>query len=416
MGAVPAQAQLGPPPYLEVGFQARWEPPASDSVVGWGWDEGTSVSLQITRGGEVLPCDQTVMVEGGAAAFNPRLNDDFLCNPQPGDLLRATGAYDKAEFTREYVLQPSKDSGGSVGADVDVAGDVVSGVVPGGSSVEVSVDLPDGSVARSQSVPEGQTTYSVDLTGLVDVQAWTELIISVSDIHGDVVTIRWPAGGGTVQVTPDTGLVNGQVVSVTGEGFPPGTVTLAQGHGFIGGIDTSTYSDVAVAADGTFAATFPVERVIRVPTGTNGEVDVDCAAVDSSTGLCFLVAFDDPWAIYLDTTFRLPYVTVSVGPLASVDRLGRATVVGSLDCDASDTATIAGTVTQGAGRKAALGTFAVTTPCTQRHWVAVVRPSGRTSFGPGLAKVRAQATITVWGDGATDTAGRVVLLVPLPWR
>lgn len=416
MGVVPAQAQLGPPPYLEVGFQALWEPPASDQVVGWGWDEGTSVSLRITRGEEVLPCDQAVTVEGGAAAFNPWLNDDFLCNPQPGDLLTATGPYDGAGLTRVFLLQPSKDGAGTVGADVDVAGDVVSGVVPGGSSVEVSVDLPDGSVGRSVSVPDGQTAYAVDLTDLVDVQPWTVLIISVFDLHGDVVTIRWPAGEGVVQITPDTGLVNGEVVSVSGEGFAPGTVSLAQGHGFIGGIDPSTYSDVTVAEDGTFAATFTVKRVLHVPTGMDGEVDVDCATVDTATGLCFLVAFDEPWAIYLDTTFRRPYVTMGVAPLASVDRQGGATVVGSLDCDASDTATITGTVTQGAGRKAAVGTFAVTTPCTQRHWGAVVQSSGRTSFGPGLAKVHAQASITVWGDGATDTADRVVLLVPLPRR
>lgn len=413
LGMGPAGAEPVPQPYLDVWYEPTWEPPATNEVTAQGFDEGTSVSFALSKDGTTT-CLQSATVQDGAAAFDA-WQDEGLCNPQPGDLLSATGQAMEQAVTKELVVQPSRSAGGDVGADADTAADVVSGVVPAGSGVELTTD----EFSWYQAAVEN--AYAIDLSPDVDVQPWSQLGIAVFDADGDVVRIRWRVSRPVVEVVPDSELVDGQVVSVAGTGFTPGLATLAQGHGFIGGIDESTYADVPVAADGTLAATLAVRRVVRVPTGPEhvDYVDVNCAGVDPVVdGLCFVVAMDaDGSGYYVDTAFRRPFAELAVAPLVSADRVtGRATLRGSLDCDPSDTAVISGTLRQVVGRRVILGTFALTVPCTQSHWSVVVQPSGRTAFVPGLARVQATATVAVWSDTAMDTVDRLVLVVRAPGR
>lgn len=407
VGALPAGAQPGGQAFIDVGYEPGWDPPATGEVTAWGFDEATPVGFELSASGTTT-CLQQQTVSDGAATFDP-WQDDPACNPEPGDLLTATGRVGGELVTKELVVEPARRLAGTVGVDADVATDVVTGVAPVGSVVEISTD--DGSVEAA--APTG--TFTLDLTGLVDVQPWTTFGVAVYDADGDVVRMRWRVSQPVVVVTPDSGLVAGQQVTVSGSGLTPGAVTLAQGHGFIGGIDESTYTEVTAAPDGTLSAPLVVRRVVHVPTGPEHDVyaDVDCAAVDAATeGLCFVVAFDSgDSATYLDTAFRLPFVQVGLAPLAEVGRGGTVVVRGTLRCDPLDAAVLSGTLRQDVGRRTVTGEFRLTVPCTRTQWSASVRPAARGSFSPGLASVTAAGLVTAWDDEVRASASRVVLVL-----
>lgn len=82
----------------------------------------------------------------------------------------------------------------------------------------------------------------------------------------------WPQPPPTVTVTPNTELVDGDVVSVHGSGFVPAeTVLLCQG----GGTSCSAPSEtVQVDAAGEFSSSFTVRRFVT----TSGSTRTDCAA------------------------------------------------------------------------------------------------------------------------------------------
>jgi hypothetical protein len=85
--------------------------------------------------------------------------------------------------------------------------------------------------------------------------------------------------GHPVAVTPDSGLVEGQVVTVTGSGFPPNTdlgVVMCSGAVEMGGgsaqCQLAPFTPVQSDATGTFTVEFPVRRIVTV-----GGQEIDCA-------------------------------------------------------------------------------------------------------------------------------------------
>jgi hypothetical protein len=102
-----------------------------------------------------------------------------------------------------------------------------------------------------------------------------------------------PQAGPSVTVTPDTGLVDGQTVTVQGSGFDPLTTSIGVAQCPVGG----TFADcigqkIIPASGGSFSTTFTVQRFA---------LTVDCASVARR---CFIGASNlDPAPSFRDQAF-----------------------------------------------------------------------------------------------------------------
>jgi hypothetical protein len=106
------------------------------------------------------------------------------------------------------------------------------------------------------------------------------------------LTVPSPEAAGSLRVEPTSGLVDGGIVAITGEGLDPGPATLTiclafqtRAAGTEGACDRSTDVLVDVGADGTVAAELTVRRVLWVLGAP-----YDCAAFP---GACTVIVHTD---------------------------------------------------------------------------------------------------------------------------
>ncbi|MFH8338934.1 hypothetical protein [Streptomyces sp. AM6-12] len=107
-------------------------------------------------------------------------------------------------------------------------------------------------------------------------------------------------------------------------------------------------------------------------------------------------------------------VSVAVKGTASTLN-GKATIGGTVSCNAPATVNVSGSVTQVAKKVLIKGSYATTVACapgTPAAWTATAEPTGTTPFQKGDAEVDAQATATDpnYGDTVTATQTAVVSL------
>jgi hypothetical protein len=139
-----------------------------------------------------------------------------------------------------------------------------------------------------------------------------------------------PPPGPTVTVTPATGLVDGQMVTVEGTGFPRGTtVSVIQcraGATDLDGCDPTSLHPAPVGPDRSFRTPFAVRRTLQTASGA-----VDC----SVPGACFVgagalpgghgVHADTP--IVVDGGIETPPTTPTTEPGGAMQRVGLRAVI-----------------------------------------------------------------------------------------
>jgi hypothetical protein len=126
-----------------------------------------------------------------------------------------------------------------------------------------------------------------------------------------------------ISVSPSTGLLDGQTVTVSGTGFRPlATVYVATCPPTATqplDCDESNFASLGADVDGSVTITYTVHRLIR-PSSDPGGAPLDCAHV-----ACRIGATDDPFAAALGTdplvpvTFASPQLQVTVEPVSTID-------------------------------------------------------------------------------------------------
>jgi Neocarzinostatin family len=240
-----------------------------------------------------------------------------------------------------------------------------------------------------------------------------------STVREALVTFRDPAvPQPAITVSPASRLEDGDVVTVTGSGFPAGAaVTVAQCV-----VDRPTSTDwcddrppVSASADatGAFVAEVTVHRGITTPSGQV----TDCAG-DQFTPPCAIAAFTPDGAfgatLPVEFTFQRSLLAVATGPL-EVSPLGTVEVTGQLGCQPviSRAVEVSGVITQTVDDRLVTEEFSVTTSC----------PEALTTWSTQVGGFRTQrfkvgpATVTSWAvdeaDPLPDDAERLTVDVDL---
>lgn len=149
-------------------------------------------------------------------------------------------------------------------------------------------------------------------------------------VGGVVLTAPLAVGAATATVpaitlAPDIGLLNGQVIKLTGSGFAPGASLVAvecnaQGHG-AAACDTSAAEPVTVATDGTISTSF------SAVVGTVGDGTCGTKATDA---LCFVAIGTASGALVVAAS--IAFVSgpgVSVSPSTGLSKTQSVTLTGS---------------------------------------------------------------------------------------
>jgi hypothetical protein len=129
----------------------------------------------------------------------------------------------------------------------------------------------------------------------------------------------------SITLSPDIGLLNGQVVSLTGSGFTPGASFVAvecngQATG-VAGCDTSAIDPITVTSSGTFTTSF------EVSTGTIGNGTCGISATDT---LCFVTIGTTSGALVADASIGFTGGPgVSLTPSTGLSKGESVTVAGS---------------------------------------------------------------------------------------
>ncbi len=147
------------------------------------------------------------------------------------------------------------------------------------------------------------------------------LVLAAPTLSAGAATATVPA----ITLTPDIGLLSGQVIKLTGSGFTPGASLVAvecnaQGHG-VAACDTSAAEPVIVASDGTISTSF------SAVVGTVGDGTCGTKATDA---LCFVALGTASGALVADAS--IAFVSgpgVSVSPSTGLSGTQSVTLTGS---------------------------------------------------------------------------------------
>lgn len=199
----------------------------------------------------------------------------------------------------------------------------------------------------------------------------------------------------TLSASPDTNLLDGQSVTVTGAGYPANVETdlveCEEGQG----CDFSSLFVQNTDADGGYSTTFVVHRVITLDAGP-----VDCVAqqdcilvsldisdVSAGIGAQTALNFDPNGPIIPPLHFRVtPHTTGHVVVAKGVARL-----TGTVECNRPVDVQADLVLTQVYGRSIFQSEVFVDIPCDHGgHWAAVFRPQNGL-FGAGAAKLKISA-------------------------
>jgi hypothetical protein len=147
------------------------------------------------------------------------------------------------------------------------------------------------------------------------------LVLAADVLPANAETVTVP----TITLTPDIGLLNGQVVSLSGNGFTPGASLAAfecngQATG-VAGCDTSKVDPITVTSSGTFTTSF------SAMTGTIGDGTCGISATDS---LCFVAIGTTSDALIVDASIAfVGGPGVALTPSTGLSNTQSVTVAGS---------------------------------------------------------------------------------------
>ena len=222
-----------------------------------------------------------------------------------------------------------------------------------------------------------------------------------------------------ISVLPDQDLADGQMVTVSGWGYPPGQVRFIQcaaPGGSADLCDLGTMSDPVDTWGEPFSAAFVVRRHLSTGTGP-----VDCG---SEPGACIVGAFQGMGEVRSQAaiSFRPPlWVGLAVAPVVTVNAAsGRATVSGTVTCSTPGEVALAGELWQRQGRKGiAYGYFSTALTCELAGepvgWSAVLTPGGSPllPFTKGIGEVTVSAAMDQYDEHVEEWwTGTVTITVP----
>jgi Neocarzinostatin family len=229
-------------------------------------------------------------------------------------------------------------------------------------------------------------------------------------------------GPATLTASPNSALVDGQTISVTGSGFPPnsevGLTECKLGAGLLGcALDSAL--ELGTNGSGSFSTPFTVSRIIEI-SSKSGEVDKN---FNCAPGRCFLGAAElfnyNPVATSpLNFNPRSPLAlrgTVSTTGTV-VTKTGVATISGTVTCLEPDTEVNVNVELQQIYRKRFNFTnegYANVT-CTGHTAWSVIVPPGIGLFGLGPATVQAEIQADIGTSYRYITVNRNVTLQAPP--
>jgi hypothetical protein len=197
----------------------------------------------------------------------------------------------------------------------------------------------------------------------------------------------------TLTASPDTNLVDGQSVTVTGAGYPANAETDLVECEEGAGCDFSNLQVQDADADGGYTTTFAVHRVITLDAGTVDCVaQQDCVLVsldisDLSTGAQAALDFDPNGPIVPPLHFRVTPDTSGHVVVAK----GVARLTGTVECNKAVDIQADLLLTQVYGRSIFQSEMFVDIECDHGgHWAAVFRPVNGL-FAAGAAKLKISA-------------------------
>ncbi len=214
-----------------------------------------------------------------------------------------------------------------------------------------------------------------------------------------------------LSATPDTGLGDGQSISVTGTGFSANTeIGMAECEpGAVSEADCDISTGVLLESDGSgdFSTAYNVARILNISNGTQTTTQIDCAQV-----ACLLAAADlSDFSVAASTTLSFnPNLPLELsGTLAKKGTVrphtGTATITGTVTCASPTIVEVDVNLVQFYKRFVFTNEVYEIVPCssTASTWTAVVPP------GNGLYAV-GKAQATVYLDAQFGTSYRQIEL------
>jgi hypothetical protein len=203
-------------------------------------------------------------------------------------------------------------------------------------------------------------------------------------------------GPPTLTVNPNTGLLDGQSVSVTGSGFTPFSgVAMVECEDHATGAaqcDLSSELEVGTDGSGSFATTYTVSRVLEISTKDGNEKVFNCGADRCMLGAAdifnYSIAASSPLGFkpHSPLAFR-----ATVAPTSTVNtKTGVAEIAGTVTCTQLDTVDIYVELQQRYKRFNFTNEGEATVECLGHTQWTVPVPPGFGLFGVGAANVQAE--------------------------
>lgn len=205
----------------------------------------------------------------------------------------------------------------------------------------------------------------------------------------------------TLTATPDSGLVDGQTIAVTGTDFGAfsgaGIVECEESATSALQCDIGTLSEVGTDGSGSFATTYTVSRIISITEKGGTQKSINCGVARCALGAADLsnLAADTKTSISF-----LPHSPLAFrATVAAIDavntKTGVAEISGTVTCTQADTVNIYLELQQRYRRFNFSNYGQTTVPCRGRTTWTVAVPPALGLFGAGDANVQAEISTQV---------------------
>lgn len=217
---------------------------------------------------------------------------------------------------------------------------------------------------------------------------------SPPSVSGTPVASASPPCEPTLWSTPDTGLADGQSITVSGAGFvPDAAIGIVEcGPGATGPSDCDLSTEAVVTADdtGSFVTGYTVSRIITITGSTGVQTEVDCAQAGCLLGAADLSTLSMRAATALLFNPKLPLLlSATVAPTGTVNpKTGSATISGTITCAVPVSGQDQVELTQIFHHFVTRGYGYASFTCTRRSRWRMTVPPGLLAFGVGPATVQ----------------------------